>query len=110
MIRRPPRSTLFPYTTLFRSVGVEEVLDGEVGQAPQLYVRAGAVARRDQTPVLDSVAPQLRMPQPGAIHGGDDTIGGSLECGVAGLCGVRSAECGIDRRPSTPHSELRIPH
>src|SRR3712207_8222551 len=24
MIRRPPRSTLFPYTTLFRSDGVEE--------------------------------------------------------------------------------------
>src|SRR5258708_11940509 len=37
MIRRPPRSTLFPYTTLFRSVdaagavvGVEIALDGEV--------------------------------------------------------------------------------
>src|SRR3712207_8339410 len=28
MIRRPPRSTLFPYTTLFRSAG-----DGVVGQA-----------------------------------------------------------------------------
>src|SRR2546426_7663647 len=25
MIRRPPRSTLFPYTTLFRSANVEEV-------------------------------------------------------------------------------------
>src|SRR2546428_13483271 len=25
MIRRPPRSTLFPYTTLFRSLGVDEV-------------------------------------------------------------------------------------
>src|SRR3989449_6309276 len=25
MIRRPPRSTLFPYTTLFRSVAVEHV-------------------------------------------------------------------------------------
>src|SRR2546426_9191936 len=24
MIRRPPRSTLFPYTTLFRSYGVED--------------------------------------------------------------------------------------
>src|SRR3712207_8517417 len=24
MIRRPPRSTLFPYTTLFRSPGVEQ--------------------------------------------------------------------------------------
>src|SRR2546430_13773184 len=29
MIRRPPRSTLFPYTTLFRSVdhGVDQLLD-----------------------------------------------------------------------------------
>src|SRR2546429_6754990 len=35
MIRRPPRSTLFPYTTLFRSVrlavigGIEIVIDGQ---------------------------------------------------------------------------------
>src|SRR5258708_34749010 len=27
MIRRPPRSTLFPYTTLFRSDSVHEMLD-----------------------------------------------------------------------------------
>src|SRR2546430_8141680 len=27
MIRRPPRSTLFPYTTLFRSLGQHEELD-----------------------------------------------------------------------------------
>src|SRR3712207_8255736 len=27
MIRRPPRSTLFPYTTLFRSPGTEPRLD-----------------------------------------------------------------------------------
>src|SRR3712207_8854778 len=26
MIRRPPRSTLFPYTTLFRSFGVSSIL------------------------------------------------------------------------------------
>src|SRR3712207_9154455 len=32
MIRRPPRSTLFPYTTLFRSV-VRPVLDGRVPDA-----------------------------------------------------------------------------
>src|SRR2546429_6180226 len=30
MIRRPPRSTLFPYTTLFRSLGEEQ---GEVAGA-----------------------------------------------------------------------------
>src|SRR3712207_7199226 len=30
MIRRPPRSTLFPYTTLFRSLGGEfEILTGQ---------------------------------------------------------------------------------
>src|SRR3989442_11086874 len=43
MIRRPPRSTLFPYTTLFRSLGaLRRVLDhgaervghGLVGQRP----------------------------------------------------------------------------
>src|SRR2546426_5785423 len=27
MIRRPPRSTLFPYTTLFRSTAFEQFLD-----------------------------------------------------------------------------------
>ena len=27
MIRRPPRSTLFPYTTLFRSKGQKEILE-----------------------------------------------------------------------------------
>src|SRR3712207_8313320 len=40
MIRRPPRSTLFPYTTLFRSDGVRsrEHLrqPGEIGRATQV--------------------------------------------------------------------------
>src|SRR2546426_5142143 len=29
MIRRPPRSTLFPYTTLFRSDGARRLEDGD---------------------------------------------------------------------------------
>src|SRR5690349_23049562 len=33
MIRRPPRSTLFPYTTLFRSLGDAGRFGGEAGQA-----------------------------------------------------------------------------
>src|SRR5260221_4634167 len=35
MIRRPPRSTLFPYTTLFRSTGVEQqhAVPGPLDQA-----------------------------------------------------------------------------
>src|SRR5256885_9968318 len=43
MIRRPPRSTLFPYTTLFRSVWIEIDTDGH---------RSGVGA--DDTPLLRS--------------------------------------------------------
>src|SRR5437868_9828627 len=38
MIRRPPRSTLFPYTTLFRSVaaiGIAAVAVGELAEADE---------------------------------------------------------------------------
>src|SRR5260370_15462912 len=35
MIRRPPRSTLFPYTTLFRSRHVEGLPKLSSGQIPQ---------------------------------------------------------------------------
>src|SRR3712207_7371749 len=41
MIRRPPRSTLFPYTTLFRSVGGGQEQAG-VGVAQQPLQRPGA--------------------------------------------------------------------
>jgi len=43
MIRRPPRSTLFPYTTLFRSVGCHS--GGEVGNV----VVGGVIAPRGET-------------------------------------------------------------
>src|SRR3712207_7337089 len=33
MIRRPPRSTLFPYTTLFRSLGVVGECQADAGHA-----------------------------------------------------------------------------
>src|SRR3712207_8354315 len=40
MIRRPPRSTLFPYTTLFRSVGFTAGGKGEV-KASYLFYKEG---------------------------------------------------------------------
>src|SRR5256885_6201101 len=45
MIRRPPRSTLFPYTTLFRSV------------RPDRRRSTGCVAREDGGPVRRAAAP-----------------------------------------------------
>src|SRR3989441_3443390 len=50
MIRRPPRSTLFPYTTLFRSLRgvVGDGLDGAVAEQARVrgQVRAGASAEQ----------------------------------------------------------------
>src|SRR2546422_5117261 len=42
MIRRPPRSTLFPYTTLFRSVGDERGLDAA---QPRPYLNEPSFSR-----------------------------------------------------------------
>src|SRR3712207_7844447 len=51
MLRRPPRSTLFPYTTLFRSPGVDDEA-----------LRAGALRDR----------PQRLRSREGAVVGGHD--------------------------------------
>src|SRR2546426_8630286 len=46
MIRRPPRSTLFPYTTLFRSDRAHQHPRVRRGRAPRLVGRARRVGRR----------------------------------------------------------------
>src|SRR2546426_5104471 len=47
MIRRPPRSTLFPYTTLFRSLGIAAgLLAPDVGAVTVVGVPAGTPAAR----------------------------------------------------------------
>src|SRR3712207_8480640 len=41
MIRRPPRSTLFPYTTLFRSIGYDSSEKGFDGSSCGVMVAIG---------------------------------------------------------------------
>src|SRR2546423_10675092 len=76
MIRRPPRSTLFPYTTLFRSLGRDggrvQVAggDGDIGagrgqRAGGFPAQAGGAAGDDGAP-------------PGQADPGDDVVGGRL--------------------------------
>src|SRR5256885_8965568 len=48
MIPRPPRSTLFPYTTLFRSYGVHENWTTET--TPAKFI---VLSRANQEPYLD---------------------------------------------------------
>src|SRR2546422_6615414 len=47
MIRRPPRSTLFPYTTLFRSVADMGLIDGVVEAQGVGDLLIGRVTERD---------------------------------------------------------------
>src|SRR3712207_7321333 len=63
MIRRPPRSTLFPYTTLFRSRGGEraQVRAGAAAgvERPCIEQRADRVQRRRVVDVAPSVDQHL---------------------------------------------------
>src|SRR5687767_15774494 len=43
MIRRPPRSTLFPYTTLFRSIGPR--MPGKSEPAPGALARGSRISK-----------------------------------------------------------------
>src|SRR3712207_8719125 len=76
MIRRPPRSTLFPYTTLFRSEQAQPyavvVQSGpRVGGGPVLFVDdlVGVCAGTGER-VLAEVLPS-DLPQPDALRGAD---------------------------------------
>src|SRR2546427_6608717 len=55
MIRRPPRSSLFPYTTLFRSVPARKLLiAGQLQQAADLLqAEAQVPATRNEAQPLD---------------------------------------------------------
>src|SRR5258708_31372207 len=69
MIRRPPRSTLFPYTTLFRSAALAEIRPtvrrparrhGDARRQPRLHeVEVGAVHPHDDELVEDRKSTRL---------------------------------------------------
>src|SRR2546430_4297785 len=86
MIRRPPRSTLFPYTTLFRSC-IKAILSsartGDVGDG-KIFVQAIERVIRIRTGEADNAAltavyagqvqraAPANAPHPGAVAGEED--------------------------------------
>src|SRR3712207_7272443 len=74
MIRRPPRSTLFPYTTLFRSRAGRH---GRLQPRVQLAVDAAAARRAER---------------PGRLGGAGARPGGSAPAGRLTGAAVRSEE------------------
>src|SRR3712207_8778376 len=98
MIRRPPRSTLFPYTTLFRS-------SGHVGGAP----RGGAAQHVSRAVELPHRAP---IPH----HGGRDDakhLGKRSEEHTSELQSRQYLVCRLllekKKIPSTHHSHPHLP-
>src|SRR2546422_10946616 len=71
MIRRPPRSTLFPYTTLFRSGLVNLIAGQEV--APEFLQGAVTPQALAETvlPLLDPAGAAARRQRPGLALGRD---------------------------------------
>src|SRR5438874_7933658 len=62
MLRRPPRSTLFPYTTLFRSRGGR----ADPGEEPDAPGQGAAAQPEEPRPVVPQavVRPDRRVPRP----------------------------------------------
>src|SRR3712207_7490364 len=61
MIRRPPRSTLFPYTTLFRSAGYDEATARKAVEAVMNIETRLAKAARSQVELRDPHANYNKM-------------------------------------------------
>src|SRR3712207_7260307 len=86
MIRRPPRSTLFPYTTLFRSRGADRVV------VPPAEVTGVAAAADD----ADGVEPP-GVPPPG------EELQGAADVALH----LRPLDRGVDVRSEEHTSELQ---
>src|SRR3989442_8310268 len=59
MIRRPPRSTLFPYTTLFRSVSAQDANTGTTAVRALHRFDEASLGRTAVVPVLDRKSTRL---------------------------------------------------
>src|SRR5438309_5035878 len=86
MIRRPPRSTLFPYTTLFRSLEEVKVVLEHLGEVP-----------RDKTPKYDATHDRLQ-----------DEIGDLLFAGCTPTLRARRSEEHTSELQSQFHLVCRL--
>src|SRR5690348_1765056 len=97
MIRRPPRSTLFPYTTLFRSID-----EGERGEREGL-VRPAPGARAGR----DGAGPGLGQPERRGRDGGRQR-GGLAHRQETVERELAEAQIGAQLRPSAALLEERV--
>src|SRR2546430_15740417 len=85
MIRRPPRSTLFPYTTLFRSEIEKAMRVGDLSRAAELqYGTLAALERQLKEEEARAAAAGGRRVIKGEVDEGGIAEGGSRGTGLPG--------------------------
>src|SRR2546430_17181158 len=106
MIRRPPRSTLFPYTTLFRSHVVDEAVAAQQNAVATLHGEASDIRSHlviDPEGHRDHVLPRM---VPGVVRGKLPPVDHLLNEGVVPrhlvnlprVDDVRPGVAGVDRK------------
>src|SRR3712207_7695571 len=100
MIRRPPRSTLFPYTTLFRSEG--SLVKWQWSDANQALTELAMDIRGPEAPVLDDQwTYRFLRARANSIEGGTTEILKNIVAErVLGLPRLRRRELRLHRRPA----------
>src|SRR2546428_11818018 len=113
MIRRPPRSTLFPYTTLFRSALVLAraasplIVTEEVGRSVRAVEHLVSLAERLGAPVIEAWHPgYANFPRTHPLYGGGRraaVVGGEPDHGgCVVLRGARGARHPAPAAPGPP--------
>src|SRR2546425_13374663 len=100
MIRRPPRSTLFPYTTLFRSVPTQPV--SRVVSATPRHRAPGSIASEVRSKYVHA-GTTCKLPPLLVL----ETSPWRLKCCTASYCETRSASA--SSAPALPPNALRAP-
>src|SRR3712207_7177643 len=109
MIRRPPRSTLFPYTTLFRSVGLADPARGQHDrrrlprdEAPRLAPvaeRAGDALGVGEQPGDRALHADVHPEGDGALLQGADQLQPRAVADVRQAGGAGAAEVALADQP-----------
>src|SRR5438094_7509221 len=99
MLRRPPRSTLFPYTTLFRSDGFKKIVDAGLGQHVETPVGPELVDLQEGRRLCVDVVFRFKKVARGeriALLAQDDG-GGEIGGNVDPVCEVESIAVPVNR-------------
>src|SRR2546430_11271356 len=102
MIRRPPRSTLFPYTTLFRSVPAAQQT---FGTGSTVYVRAAG----DPTRMFNLLREEVRQVDSGVDRKSTRLNSSHSQISYAVFCLKKKSNGDADDEAQRPDRQTTLP-